>query len=194
MRVGDVTPLTPHRLERKGRHRGWPQRGGENPAAGQPRKPASITRWFHLACYTKKIVIRGFFWTLLVAMGLWGSFPVSHLVKGAPASCQSACTCGCCMHGGMCPMVAAKASMEHGSTRASGANRSQSGVSCSCSVSHSTVPLMQSSHADMCFNLPHAGLSFELPLSIRRAGSSFVFLPAVDGLLPDPPPKTFSSV
>lgn len=83
--------------------------------------------------------------------------------------------------------------MASGSKCISVHSQSQSGVSCSCSVSHPVVPLMQASHADLLFNQPHINLSFELPLSIRRSGRAYVLLPAVDGLLPDPPPRAFSS-
>lgn len=91
-------------------------------------------------------------------------------------------------------MMAAKARMEHRSTPASGANQSQSGVSCSCSVSHPNMPLRQASHADMFFNLTQSNLPFELPVATRRVGRHFAFLPAPAERLPDPPPKTFSSV
>jgi hypothetical protein len=154
-------------------------------------RTGSVTRRSIHACYTDKTVTKGFLWTLLVALGLWGSFHVPLLMKGTPASCQSAC--GCCMHGGMCPMMAAKAHMASGSKCVTGHSRSHSGVSCSCSVSHPTVPLMQASHADLLFNQPRMNLSFKLPLSNRRAGRHFAFLPAPGGRLPDPPPKTFSS-
>jgi hypothetical protein len=146
-----------------------------------------------LACYTSSIVIRGFFWTLLLALGLWGSSHLSLLVKGTPATCRSACTCGCCMQGGMCPMRAASAHTSPHSRYAAGAGQSHSGVSCSCTVSQPVVPLMQASHADLLFNLPHVNHYFELPVSIRCVGGDFVLLPAVDNLLQDPPPKAFSS-
>jgi len=150
-------------------------------------RTGSVTRRSIHACYTGKTVTKGFFWTLLVALGLWGSFHVPLLMKGTPASCQSACSCGCCMHGGMCPMMATKAHTD------SGDSRSRSGFSCSCSLSQPAVPLMQASHADLLFNLPQANLPFELPLTIRRAGEDFISLPAPDSRLPDPPPKAFSS-
>ena len=138
-------------------------------------------------------MIKGFLGTLLLVLGLWGSFHVLLLVQGVPASCRSVCTCGCCMHGGMCPMMAAKVRMEHASGNASGANRSQSGVSCSCSVSNPVSTMRPVSHADLFFNLPQSTLPFELPLANQRAGRDFVFLPAPAENLPDPPPKVSSS-
>ena len=90
-------------------------------------------------------------------------------------------------------MMASKAHTAASATRESGDSRSHSGVSCSCSVSHPTVPLMQGSHAEMLFNLPQSNLPFELPVATRRVGRHFVFLPAPAERLPDPPPKAFSS-
>jgi hypothetical protein len=60
-------------------------------------------------------------------------------------------------------------------------------------VSHPVVPLVQASHADLLFNQPRMNLSFKLPLSNQRVGAAFVLLPSADVLLPDPPPKAFSS-
>lgn len=155
---------------------------------------ATIFWWVLPACYTRKIVIRGFFGTLLLALGLWGFSHVFLLAQGMPASCQSACTCGCCMHGGMCPMMAAKARMERASRNVSGANQSQSGVSCSCLVSSPLSPIVPVSHADLLFTLPRLNLPFELPLANQRAGRNIAYLAAPAGRLPDPPPKAFSSV
>jgi hypothetical protein len=146
-------------------------------------------------CYTFHTVIRGFFGTLLLALGLWGSFH-AFLVKGTSASCQSACTCGCCMHGGMCHMMAKGAGMRMApeSGHISAASQTRPSVACSCSVSQPVTLLMSVSHAEMLFNLPQARIFSLLPSSINLGGANLLFRPAPDGRLPDPPPKAFSSV
>lgn len=165
------------------RSRGWIAAEGPTPIL-----------WFLSACYTSRIVIRGFIGTLLLALGLWGSYHALLLVKGAPASGEFHCTCGCCMHGGTCPMMARKGRLANGSKCGSARSRSHSGFSCSCLVSHPTVPLMQASHSDLFFNLPQSKVAFELPMANQREGRNFSVLPAPAGRLPDPPPKVFSSV
>jgi hypothetical protein len=168
---------------------------GDISAPARPRMVKSIARRCFRACYTNQTVIRGFFWTLLLALGLWGSFHASLLVKGTAASCRSACTCGCCMHGGMCSMVpkGSRMRMRPQSGHASGASRTRPGVACSCSVSQPVTSLMSGSHADMLFNLPQARIAFLLPSSINPGGGNLAFRPAPDSRLPDPPPKTSSS-
>ena len=91
-------------------------------------------------------------------------------------------------------MMAAKARREHGSAHAPGANQSQSGVSCSCTLSSPVSSIIPASHADLLFNLPQANLIFKLPLSIRCAGTEVAFLAVPEGRLPDPPPKALSIV
>lgn len=147
-------------------------------------------------CYTGGVVIRGFFCTLLMALGLWGSFHALLLVTGATASCRSACTCGCCMHGGMCSMITKGAPMRIVPQlgRATGASRARPGVACSCSVSRPVTSLMSASHAEMLFNLPQSRIPFLLPSSINPGGGNLAFRPGPDGHLPDPPPKASSSV
>lgn len=146
-------------------------------------------------CYTDQIVIRGFFGTLLVAMGMWGSFHMLLPVKGTAAPCQSACTCHCCMDSGMCSMMKHGAPMRMGpeSNSASNASPVRRAVACSCSLSPPAASLMLASHADLLFSLPQAKLHFVLPASLNWGGGNFIFWPAPDSRVPDPPPRPFSS-
>jgi hypothetical protein len=145
--------------------------------------------------YTYYTVIRGFVGTLLLVMGLWGSFHAALLVKGTAASCKSSCTCGCCMHGGTCSMMPERARMRMApqSGNASGASRTRPDVACSCSVSQPVTSLMSASHADMLFNLPGSKLFFVLPSAFNRGARNSAIRSVADGRPPDPPPRTSSS-
>lgn len=146
-------------------------------------------------CYTDQIVIRGFFGTLLVAMGMWGSFHILLLVKGTAAPCQSACASHCCMHGGVCSMMkhGVPMRMEPEPNSASDASPARPFVACSCSLSQPATTLMAASHADLLFDLPQSKLDFVLPSSFNSGASQAVFWPAADNQVPDPPPKAFPS-
>lgn len=167
--------------------------GLKTPGHGSGEKPPA--RAFLRAWYTGSIVIKGFIVTLLLAVGLWGSFDMAPLVKGTAALCHSTCTCGCCMHGGMCSMMAkgAPMRMELQSTGTSGSSRAQPGVACSCSLSQPVTALILASHAGLSFSLPHAKPHFKLPSSFSFGGSNFIFWPVAGNRLPDPPPKPFHS-
>lgn len=145
-------------------------------------------------CYTKPIVIKGFLWTLLLILGLWGSVHPSLLVTRISGSCPSTCTCGCGMYGGMCPMMAKDARMESHAGKTCDAGRPRSGLSCSCSLSHPATSPRASSHAELFFNLPQSNLPFQLPLAAEHASRDFTYLPEPVKRLPDPPPRAFSAL
>ena len=144
-----------------------------------------------LACYSRTIVKRGFFWTLLVMFVLWIPSHKTLSVKGEGAGCPSACSCGCCKDGGMCPMMANHRRASSGSSQAT--QKSQSAVSCTCSVSPSSSSSLPS-ETDLLPGLPGSPpAALGLISVMQHPTRNFVHLSVPDLSLPDPPPRPLSS-
>jgi len=151
----------------------------------------NVCRSANSRCYTKKIVIRRLLGALLVTSGLWIPFHTSFLSKLGMAQCQSACMPSCCMHGGMCPMMARYSHRELKSSKPRPAGKSHSAVGCSCSLSHPGSFTI--SQANFIYARPVYRPISKLTVSVRGISNDFLLVPAVDPSLPDPPPKALSS-
>jgi hypothetical protein len=147
------------------------------------------------ACYTSRIVFKGCFWTLLLAFSLWIPSHTFLKSQAGMGPCQSACTCGCCMHGhGKCPMMMRMggAGGSH-ALNASGSGPSPSGFRCTCSVSQDGSSFLPVSHSDLFFELPRREPAQELPSLRYRGYKDVARAPVADASIPDPPPKSLAA-
>src|SRR5579875_100942 len=146
----------------------------------------------NLTCYTGDIVTRGLICTLLMASGLWIPFHTSLLSRMGMGECQSACMPSCCMHGGMCPMMARNYHSESQSLKARPVAQSHSAVGCSCSLSNSNSPFTMS-QSNLIYGRPVFRPLSKLSASLYQDDKDFCLIAAAPSNLPDPPPKAFFS-